>query len=149
MRKHFLKIFTIGNLFLLLVGCGPVYKTTYSYVPPKSWRARKCINRCLARKSKCQIQCRALDQDCVANAMDAARPAYRDYAHQQRRKHKPVYQSLQDFADTSNCHQNCQCLADYNDCYSNCGGRVISHTTCVAFCPKPKAKLGQSPKSHS
>jgi hypothetical protein len=136
-------IFTVISLAILAVtfliaGCGPIYKTTYTYVPPKSYRARMCLNQCLSAKSQCAINCRMINQRCHANADYAAEPAYRTYMRQQRRQGKPALASLGSFADYSGCQANCSCAADYRQCYTNCGGKVIADTVCTAFCKKAK-----------
>ncbi len=131
-----LAVFTILAMTFLIGGCGPVYKTHYTYVPPKSYRARMCLNQCLSDKSSCNLNCRSLNQRCHSDADRAARPGYRAYVRKQRKNNKPIWRNISDFADYSGCRSGCSCSTDYRQCYTNCGGQVIASTVCTAFCKK-------------
>lgn len=123
---------------ILVTGCGPIYSTTYQYVPPKSHRGRRCANRCLMQKSTCENNCNILHQACRMEANAAAEPAYRAYVRQERKAGKTPWRTLGDFADYSNCGGDCGCGSNYNQCFTNCGGQIIPHTVCTAFCDKAK-----------
>jgi len=118
----------------LLSGCGPVYQTHYSYVPPHSWRGRRCVNRCLNDRSFCRSQCQTNDQSCQSNANLEAMPEYLMYVHHRQQQNEPAYRSPSDFADYSNCTDSCGCESSYRACFTNCGGSVLANTQCVAFC---------------
>lgn len=133
MKKIMILLPLMFSVFLL-AGCGPVYQTQYSYVPPHSWRGRKCINRCLTARSYCRGECQTNDQACHSNANVAAMPAYLAYVQERNSKGKPTYMNVSDFADYSNCSDHCGCESTYRACFSNCGGEVIANTQCVAFC---------------
>ena len=141
MAKHFLfKIAAVVLGALLLSSCGPVYKTTYTYKGPKSFRGKRCVNRCLRNRSFCQSDCNSTYEQCVRDANRAARPAYQAYVRERKRAHQPIWKKIDSFADYSRCTQNCGCQSTYHQCYSNCGGKIISHRVCVAFCDKAKKK---------
>jgi hypothetical protein len=126
-------LLVICSVFLLS-GCGPVYQTHYSYIPPHSWRGRRCINRCLADRSFCRSQCQTNAQSCETNANLIAMPAYLSYVQQQNAANQPITNSVSDFADYSNCSDHCGCESSYRACFVNCGGQVFANTQCVAFC---------------
>lgn len=142
--KYFLRpYFKFILLFLItfiLTACGPIYQTNYSYVPPKDFRGRQCINNCLEDKSMCNLHCSRVYQRCRSDAQAVAFPQYKQYVREQRRLHKPVIQTVDDFADYSACTSDCGCDNTYRQCYSNCGGKVIAKQVCIAFCKQPKKK---------
>lgn len=132
--KNLRKLSVLIGLAFLLNGCIPIYETSYTYIPPKSFRGRQCVNECLAQKSDCQSRCSFREQRCRMQAQRNAYFAYHEYAREQRRQNLPVVKTIDDFADYSYCSSNCGCESDYRQCYSNCGGKVIPHTRCIAFC---------------
>lgn len=137
MKKVLLKVLLVTSVlgaFIFVAGCSPVYQTNYSYVTPKSWRGKQCVNRCLRNRSFCRAQCRSADQNCRNDAQLAAMPAYLTYVKQQRRQGLTPTQTVSDFADYSACSDQCGCEATYRQCFTNCGGRVNTNTQCVAFC---------------
>lgn len=121
---------------LVLSSCGPMYSTSYSYVPPRSWRGKQCVNQCMMQQTTCKMQCKLSDQECHMNANMIARPAYRAYVRQQARAKQPIKKTIRDFADYSSCADSCGCVNLYRQCYTNCGGQVVARTVCVAFCNK-------------
>jgi len=131
-----IKISFLALLAFALTGCGPVYETSYSYKPPKNWAGRKCTNRCLSRRSFCNMRCRRNYNICRSDALEDARPEFRAYVREQRHQRLPIVKSLSDFADFGTCQRGCGCTINYRQCYSNCGGQVITHRVCVAFCDK-------------
>ena len=130
----FLSVLVIG---LFLVGCAPVYQTNYSYIPPKSWKGKQCVNRCLSNRSICRSVCRSATQSCRNTANLEAMPAYLQYVAEQKNQNQPLLRTVSDFADYSNCSDHCGCESTYRECYANCGGQVMADTQCVAFCKKP------------
>ncbi|PIZ04121.1 MAG: hypothetical protein COY58_05555 [Gammaproteobacteria bacterium CG_4_10_14_0_8_um_filter_38_16] len=132
----FLCLAVMTGVFLLS-GCGPEYQTVYSYTPPHSWRGKKCVNRCLTKRTYCENTCRSQAQTCRTEAKLEALPAYLHYDHEQRNAGNPDYETVGDFADYSGCSDHCGCQSTYRACFENCGGSVFASTQCVAFCPKP------------
>lgn len=119
---------------LMLSGCGPMYQTTYNYIPPHSYRGRRCVNRCLSDRSYCRSQCQTNLQSCETNANLIAMPQYLSYVQEQNASHQPINESITDFADYSRCSSHCGCATTYRECFTNCGGAVIVNRQCVAFC---------------
>jgi hypothetical protein len=105
-KSTFLFLSLILSVFML-AGCGPVYQTHYSYIPPHSWHGRRCINRCLTARTYCRGQCQSSDQVCQSNANMAAMPAYLAYVHRRNQEGKSAYLSVSDFADYSSCSNSC------------------------------------------
>lgn len=130
------KILFLLPIIFLIAGCGPVYETHYSYIPPHTQHGRECLNQCLTQRSFCRSQCATQKQACHAEADVAAMPAYLESAHQARKSGQPDYETVSDFADYSACDTNCGCGSTYRQCFTNCGGTVIANTICTAFCPK-------------
>lgn len=128
------KIIALSLCGLSLAGCGPMYQTHYSYIPPKSSNGRQCINQCLTNRSYCQSQCQTNYQSCKTSAELIAMPQYLSYVHQQNAANQPINQGIGDFADYSSCTTQCGCEPTYRSCFVNCGGSVIANTQCVAFC---------------
>ncbi|EKD77159.1 MAG: hypothetical protein ACD_42C00458G0002 [uncultured bacterium] len=134
MRKKSFLLFALICSVLMLSGCGPIYQTHYSYIPPHSRHGRRCINRCLSDRSMCRGQCQTNQQSCQTNANLIAMPQYLSYVQQRNAANEPVNLSISDFADYSNCSDHCGCESTYRACFTNCGGSVLANTQCVAFC---------------
>jgi hypothetical protein len=132
-RWIFITVVLAGSA-LLLSGCGPMYQTSYSYIPPHSRSGRRCVNQCLNDRSMCRSQCQTNLQSCKTNANLIAMPQYLSYVQTQNAAHQPINQSISDFADYSGCSSQCGCTSTYHACFTNCGGSVIANTQCVAFC---------------
>ncbi len=135
-RRLFFNMILLLISCLILAACGPIYKKTYTYVPPHSWHGKRCVSRCMGIKTSCKIGCRKQQEVCRRDAQRAAKPAYKDYLRSQRKKHKSAYETINDFADYSNCNQSCGCQSDYRQCYRSCGGQIIVGKQCVMFCKK-------------
>jgi len=138
MKKIILSALGGVILCLLLASCGPVYRTNYTYIPPKAWRGRQCVNKCLKERTYCNIECRKTYQSCIYGAQEASKPAYRAYVKQRTAAGKEIWANPNDFADTYNCNKNCNCEPQYRQCYTNCGGQVVGTTVCVADCSQKK-----------
>lgn len=128
------------SLFSLLVGClsgcGPIYRTDYSYVPPRSDVGKMCISQCLQNKTVNEQMCQMRNDSCRARAHQDAIYQYENYKHERKREGKEVKKSLSDFENSFSCSDSCDETPNFNICYSTCGGNVITQKTCVAFCGK-------------
>lgn len=134
MKQYILGVFLLSSI-LLLSGCGPIYKTTYSYYPPRSESGRMCAMQCQQTQMMCNQMCEARRDSCRSQAWSSAQYQYEEYKHERRREHKSIDSDVNDFYDTSQCDNiSCGCSSMYNNCYVTCGGRVVPHTVCVAFC---------------
>jgi|WetSurMetagenome_2_1015567.scaffolds.fasta_scaffold59558_2 hypothetical protein len=110
-------------LSLLLIGCAPMYKTQYSYNPPKSTTGMMCINNCESNINNCRQM----------EDMKKSNCEYRtDLDYRMCMDHK---KSDKDSCYRSSCYTDYEhCTGDYNRCYQGCGGIVNSQQVCVAFC---------------
>lgn len=136
--KKILLMVSLCLSFTLLAGCGPIYQTHYSYQPPASMQARRCIVQCQQNQTQCSFACTAQNNQCERLAQQSAKFQYEAYVNQQETAGKPVTETVNDFFNDSQCQmqQSCQCHSQYNQCYQLCGGQVIQHKKCVAFCGK-------------
>ena len=119
---------------LFLSACGPMYETTYTYVPPKDTKGQMCVMQCQNSKSLCQRLCDSETENCKNRQMNEARFKYESYVSQQRAAGQQPTRDMNSFYDSYGCHHKCHCGEDYRSCFALCGGQVIPQTTCVAFC---------------
>jgi hypothetical protein len=126
----------LATLALLLIGCGPVYKTDYSFTPPKTDSGRACVFQCENNK----LQCRQIVQ------------LRHDSCEQQSETNYYLCESSKryryDSKGKQKCIENCYCYREtcseeyepcdeqYRGCYQTCGGEVSSRTYCVSNCEK-------------
>lgn len=127
----FLRRYVIAVGVAALVGCGPVYNTSYSYAPPKSAEGRACTFQC----NQIQIQCQQLEDmnrsRCEQESQREQRACEWDIRVNEGRKPKWYECSSGSCsADYSRCEQT------YRACYQSCGGTVSAETRCVANCDK-------------
>ena len=125
-------------VFILLVACGPIYKTQYSYVPPRTSMGNMCISQCVQNKSMCEQMCQMKNQTCRLQAHQDALYQYENYRREQERIGKPIKRTVNDFEYTGACNEICSCDTTFNACYSACGGQVLERQVCVAFCDTGK-----------
>ena len=124
-------------LAVLLAGCSPVYKKSYTYIPPENSSERACLNTCLSMKQACRSDKDREYSDCRARAAD-------DYANCMAFR---VYDYPDGRFGNRRCVSNCYCNRDYcsypeydscediyAECYRNCGGQVMMTEECVRFC---------------
>jgi hypothetical protein len=127
----------IMSLFIVTVtGCGPVYKTTFNYTPPKSDTGKMCAAQCIQARTTCQTMCEMQKQNCITQAKIDADRDYEAYKTEQLSQSKPVKKIPADFDKTWQCDSACGCGNTFNMCYQTCGGIVTPHKECVAFCDK-------------
>ncbi len=136
-----LRIFTpLVCLFLaviILSGCGPIYRTDYSYKPPKSSAGKMCISQCLQNKSFCEESCQVRNENCKMRAHEDALFQFEAYKREQLKNNQPIQRTVSDFDSSSyRCNNSCDCTPSFNACYSACGGQVLENKVCVAFCDK-------------
>ncbi len=125
----------LSTISLILTGCGSIYKTTYDFIPPKSFRARQCINQCITHRRTCNELCRKNHQICRSMAERAAMSLYYEYIQERREQKRSIRKNISNFADYSRCSLKCEyCNVDYRNCYHLCGGQVNENQVCVAFC---------------
>ena len=140
--KHLWLVLSLFTMLGLLTGCGPVYKTDYEFVAPKSQSGKNCHARCVQSQSSCNLQCQSQNETCRSRAKQDALYAYEQYKHQRRSEGLPVEKDISAFNHESSCNSSCGCDSLYNNCFKACGGQIIEHKKCVAFCDKaPKETL--------
>ncbi len=120
---------------MVLTSCGPIYRTTYSYQPPKSSSGKMCVAQCFQNKTYCQQMCSMRDQNCRMQERSNAYYEYQAYRDKRVAEGKKVKQNVSDFDHSySECGRPCGCTPDFNMCYQNCGGQVQTYRVCTAFC---------------
>jgi hypothetical protein len=133
----FLRSLLIGVwLTVMLVGCGPVYKREYAFVPPKSDVGKMCTAQCVQGKNRCEQRCRRDTERCRAHAREEAIYQFEQYKRERRRLGQEVKKSINDFDRGYTCETACNCEPTFRDCYAACGGQVLQRDVCVAFCDK-------------
>lgn len=137
MKKLFLFL-NLSALCFLIAACGPMYKTTYNYIPPHSNHGRMCLNQCLDIQNNCREVCNNHKDQCKAMAQRRAEADFWAYQRAQRDTHQPIMKTTSDFYNDMGCQESCHCNEQYNQCYINCGGQIVPTQTCVAFCDKVK-----------
>lgn len=128
---HWLIIFACT---LCLCACGPIYKTEYTYQPPKSNSGRMCAALCIQSKTNCQLMCSMQEGSCHSRAHERAIMEYEIYKTQQTAAGKGIDRSVDSFYDDWSCNKECNCDESFNMCYQTCGGTVNSYQVCTAFC---------------
>lgn len=133
--KFFIRISCFLVMCCILPACGPVFRTNYSYVPPKGQMGQMCISQCIQSQSTCNQMCEMKNQNCRMQARQNALLEYEIYKrdHNNQGGHRTI-----DSFDRGSwtCNQGCGCEDTYRSCYTACGGQVIANTVCVANCDK-------------
>lgn len=135
-------------LALLLVGCGPQYRTFTSYQPPASQAGMQCVSSCLDLKTVCRgergddiAQCRLeARQEADARTAELERTYAIDLGRYAAggleempatpRAVSPNYGSCARIE----AQLESRCASDFDICYQTCGGRITHATHCVANC---------------
>lgn len=120
----------------IMTGCGPIYNTEYTFIPPKSDMSKMCTAQCVQGKSACDQNCRLENENCRLRSQQAAIYEYNQYKDNQTRQGLPVNKTTRDFDTSGSCYNSCQCESTFRACYSACGGEVQERKVCVAFCDK-------------
>lgn len=113
---------------LFLSGCGPVYKTVYSYRPPASPQGQICIMQC----DNIKRQCYTHEDFRVRACEDENRIARLEY----ERCASMGYDRCWDRSAFCNSGNYWYCDEEYRICYQNCGGFISSREICVSGCEK-------------
>ncbi|WP_238523038.1 hypothetical protein ACJZTR_02095 [Neorickettsia risticii] len=142
--NKFITCFVIG---VILSGCitfDPVYRTSYSFIPPKSQNGRECANKCLLMKQTCQNSCNKSNDTQTANILinigkeeKKEKPNSSDKFHESSSWEMDEYRKrVQERARYERCQNSCN--YDHRLCHTNCGGEVIVKTMCVQNCNEEK-----------
>lgn len=131
-----IRLFSLGILFALLFGCGPIYKQEYSYVAPRTTAGTMCISQCVQNKNMCEQMCQMKNDNCRAQARADAAYQFEAYKQERYAQGKKIEKSFSNFDNSYACSDTCNCRPTFNGCYSACGGQIVSKKICVAFCDK-------------
>src|SRR5688572_2413710 len=99
LTMKFLIAFVLSSL-LFLSGCGPIYRTDYTYKPPHSNTGLMCINQCMMAKNSCSQLCEMRSDNCKSQARQEAMTKYEMYRSQQNINHLPIKKTIDDFDDS-------------------------------------------------
>lgn len=113
-----LMVISIG----LMSGCVP--RQNYTYIPPESKPALKCVSQCKVASNSCMQICALKNRTCRSEMQDNASERYMKYKMTRRAQGQPVKKSYDDFLRTTSCEHSCNCIPAYNTCYRACGGKV-------------------------
>jgi len=117
--KHHRKFFGIMTIIgcYILVSCGPIYSTEYTFQPPLSPEGKTCILQCENSK----LQCRQMEK---------------------MREENCLLRSALECEDQKECSKSlCSkddkiCEEIYRNCYQVCGGTVNTQKVCILNCNK-------------
>lgn len=124
------------SVILLLSACGPHYRTTYDYTPPRSRIGKLCSAQCAVNHDGCRGNARNLAQSQYSQCEIQAQQDYQacfSAPADPRQPHTCILRHCQSQTDYGSCD------ADYHSCYSACGGEVAPQKHCVFACPKTGA----------
>jgi hypothetical protein len=126
----------IALMSAFLTGCGPIYETHYSYVPPRTPMGNMCVAQCVQGKSMCEQMSQMQHDNCRMQSRQDAMYRYSHYRDRQIAHGKPIERSMYDFDRGSfGCSSSSsQCVPNFNMCYQACGGQVMAQQVCTAFC---------------
>lgn len=131
-------ILAIAILLTTLVqGCAPEYKTSHTFIAPKTAEGKSCVFQC----ENTRMQCDQLDQMRVDNCRMRAENNYAYCEQQKQAAYNNCVASgaqgcYQEWCQKEECPTSDRCENQYQRCYSTCGGQVTSETHCVANCEK-------------
>lgn len=132
----FIKIISLVSFAFLLIGCGPMYETQYTYTPPASNIGKFCAAECINHRSSCEQMCHMTYNSCMDRMEDNARREFEHYKMKKISEGKKIERSLEWYRHPSECRNDCGCQSTYHDCYTTCGGKVTAREVCVANCDK-------------
>lgn len=125
------KLLSLVGIALAISSCGPIYDTTYQFIPPNSEGGRACVYQCENSRSQCrQIEDLRVDR------------CEQDSRYEQRRCEDDVYRREGRGPKWHECGglvctpEYDRCDDQYRSCYQSCGGTVQAETRCVANCEK-------------
>ena len=120
------------SLCLAATACGPVYSTTYSFIPPENANGRACIFQCESAKTQCQ-HIEDLERDRCESRSDL------EYERCEARNDRVYKDDDKEYCYREYCSVDyTNCDDRYRSCYQNCGGKVNATTVCTAFCDQAK-----------
>ncbi len=126
------------GLLLGSTGCGPMYDTRYTFVPPESQSGRTCTFQCENSKMQCQQIEQMRNDTCEERARIEQQQC--QWNMQMQGKKEKWYD-----CGLSSCSEDTErCESQYRSCFQMCGGTVRSETVCIANCDQiPRQELGR------
>jgi hypothetical protein len=122
----------IALIALLLAGCGPIYDTTYRYLPPSDPLSRPCITQCLTSRDSCR---NVQELKAENSRLRCERDAGDDFE-------RCLFNAKDEQGKNSCRRRTCSestnlgvCEADYRVCFQSCGGIVEEERVCTFNCP--------------
>jgi hypothetical protein len=119
----------------VLFGCGPIYDTTYTFIPPEDNRGQICTFQCENSKSQC-IQLEEMKESNCQSRSDAQRYICEERIRAQYGREPKWYECGGETCSADEA----RCESQYRSCYQACGGRVIAETRCIANCAQSVGK---------
>lgn len=125
-------LIVIVGILLTISGCGPVYRTQYSYAAPSEMAGKQCIAQCANTRELCRSS--------AENRAAQERASCQQYA---TLRYAACLATAKTPADRNGCSSSAYCNVepdtehcelDYNRCYRDCGGIVESRQVCVSGC---------------
>jgi len=116
-------------LLFLLGGCGPVYRTVYTYQPPQDAQGMHCTMLC----ENIRMQCRTNETYRIQSCEDENRIAHLEYERCVVMEYDYCWDNWTMFCGMGNYKR---CDTDYRLCYQNCGGQIFSREVCVSGCDR-------------
>ena len=139
MRNISLKYYSF-IIIIFTLSCSPVYKTNYSFTPPKTQTGKACIFQCENNK----LQCEQLEEMRYERCLFRADREYERCERNKRYRYKSdgKRECIENcWCSKGHCKVNKEiCESRYRSCYQTCGGRVDSETICVSNCEKINQK---------
>ncbi|WP_082784585.1 hypothetical protein [Neorickettsia sp. 179522] len=141
------RIITCLIVGTILSGCmtfNPVYRTSYSFIPPKSPGGRECVNKCLLAKQMCQSSCEKIHNTRTANILinigkeekKGKHDFFDEFDEYHKREMAEYRREMKEEARYERCQNSCN--HNHRLCHTNCGGEVIAKTVCIRNCDEEK-----------
>jgi hypothetical protein len=153
----------LGTLLALLVltGCQPLVRTSFTLEPPASASGKACIAQCEQASATCRRTCALQPPNCgdpynfPSGSLSGLESIAPGSASDPAPGSASASVTLVHFGRMGSPDLDCsdlepviqsqrlceaQCDAVYRGCYAQCGGTVTAHPTCIAFCREPPPK---------
>jgi len=124
------------TFLLFLSGCGSALVTA-RLDQPRTPGGRMCTGQCGEARRYCQDQCNITARSCQNQMQAQAIHDYDAYAREQYESHQPMELFPRDFERPEKCKPVIcldACENEYRTCFERCGGKVVTESSCTAFC---------------
>lgn len=127
---------------MVLVGCSPIIRTSYSFEPPAAVEARACVDQCMKTNTQCWRTCDLRTPNCGDATLypGATLPGQETGPMPDFKSPLGMFGSGRadciDLEPIIQSGRQCKDACDglYRQCYARCGGTVVAHPVCTAFC---------------